>query len=76
MSAIITIKDNGSIRIEGQFELCDAAGNRFDLGGRTSVSLCRCGHSGNMPFCDGKHASCGFESKVVATALPPVQTKA
>ena len=75
MTTKITIKDNGSIRVEGEFEILDPAGNRFDLAGRTSISLCRCGASNNKPFCDGSHKSCQFDSKVVAVALPPVQAK-
>ena len=37
-------------------------GNEFDLGGKETIALCRCGHSENRPFCDGAHKSCGFES--------------
>ena len=28
---------------------------------RNRVTLCRCGQSKNKPFCDGTHASVGFE---------------
>ena len=51
----ITVNKNGSLRVEGEFTICDAEGNAFDLAGRTSISLCRCGQSGNKPFCDGTH---------------------
>ena len=71
MSARITVKNNGSLRIEGDFEIVDKDGNKFDLSGRTSISLCRCGLSKNKPFCDSTHKVCGFESEVIAFALPP-----
>jgi CDGSH-type Zn-finger protein len=67
----ITIRNNGSVRIEGDFEICDQEGNIFDLGGRAVVSLCRCGHSANKPFCDGSHKLVPFNSEVKAFALPP-----
>ncbi|MBK9708545.1 MAG: CDGSH iron-sulfur domain-containing protein [Acidobacteria bacterium] len=76
MSTKITVNNNGSLRIEGEFEILDAAGNKYDLSGRTVIGLCRCGQSNNKPFCDGSHARCGFESQVVATVLPPPKPKA
>jgi hypothetical protein len=42
MPTKITINNNGSIRVEGDFEIYDANGNKFDLVGRTTISLCRC----------------------------------
>jgi len=71
MSAKLTIKDNGSIRLEGDFEIFDSKGNKFDLAGRTTVSLCRCGASAKKPFCDGAHSQCGFSSQIEAYALEP-----
>ena len=73
--ATITIRDNGSIRIEGEFTILDQQGRPFDLAGRTTISLCRCGQSGNKPFCDGTHRSCGFASVIEARALPPPAPK-
>jgi len=73
MATKITVKNNGSIRIEGEFEIFDQQGNKFDLAGRTSISLCRCGHSKEKPFCDSSHRMVGFQSEIVARALPPPQ---
>ena len=69
--AKITVRNNGSLRIEGEFTIVDAEGNAFELAGRTSISLCRCGHSENKPFCDGSHKKVSFQSEVKARALPP-----
>ncbi|MBI1806570.1 MAG: CDGSH iron-sulfur domain-containing protein [Ignavibacteria bacterium] len=71
MPTKIIIKNNGSIRVEGDFEICDQNGNKFDLSGRTAISLCRCGHSQNKPFCDSSHKQCEFQSEIVAFTLPP-----
>lgn len=71
MATVLTIKHNGSVRVEGDFVLKDQDGNAFDLGGRTVISLCRCGASQDKPFCDGSHRTCGFVSVVSARALPP-----
>ncbi len=70
----ITINNNGPLRIEGDFVLLDPAGNEFNLAGRTTISLCRCGHSENKPFCDGKHKT-GFDSVCPARELPPPQPR-
>jgi CDGSH-type Zn-finger protein len=71
MPAKITVKKNGSLRVEGDFEIVDMDGKKFDLSGRTSISLCRCGLSNKKPFCDSTHKVCGFASEVIAFALPP-----
>jgi len=69
---IITIKNNGSIRVEGKnFEIRDSAGGVFNLHGREAVSICRCGASQKQPFCDGSHSTCNFKSEVTAFDLPP-----
>jgi CDGSH-type Zn-finger protein/uncharacterized Fe-S cluster protein YjdI len=53
-------KLNGSLKCEGAVRVFDATGtsflNVFD------VSLCRCGHSHNKPFCDGTHKETGFRT--------------
>lgn len=75
MQTKITVKTNGSIRVEGDFELYDINGNKFNLAGRTRVSLCRCGASNDKPFCDGSHRTCGFQSEILARILPPLSSK-
>ncbi len=67
--------NNGPLRIEGDFEIVDPQGKAFGLAGRTALSLCRCGHSANKPFCDGTHAKIGFQSQVHACDLPPPKPK-
>ncbi len=74
-STKLTVMKNGSIRVEGDFEIVDMDGAAFGLGGRERVSLCRCGHSGNKPFCDGAHKTAGFEPNTVAFELPPAPPK-
>lgn len=75
MSTKITVKPNGSLRVEGDFEIFDGTGQKFDLSGRTAISLCRCGQSKDKPFCDSTHKTCGWESVVVAKSLPPPAPK-
>jgi CDGSH-type Zn-finger protein len=71
----VTVRNNGPIRIEGDFTIYDQDGEAFDLAGRTTISLCRCGQSANRPFCDGTHGKCGFESAVLARTLAPPAPK-
>jgi CDGSH-type Zn-finger protein len=66
----LIINNNGSIKIEGDFEIVDTKGNSYGLQGRTVVSLCRCGLSANKPFCDGAHKE-KFLHEAVAFELPP-----
>jgi CDGSH-type Zn-finger protein len=71
----ITVVNNGSLRVEGDFEIVDQEGRPFGLAGRAKVSLCRCGQSTTKPFCDSTHKTCGFESLVVAFEMPPPKPK-
>ena len=66
----ITVNSNGSLKIEGDFEIVDRSGNNYDLGGREVLGICRCGLSKTKPFCDGSHNG-HFEHDAQAFALPP-----
>ena len=72
----IIVRNNGPLRVEGDgIEIVDQDGKAFGLAGRIVVSLCRCGHSENKPFCDGTHNKIGFNSEVAARDLPPPAPK-
>jgi len=66
----VTIKtrENGPLLVTGPFKLIDHVGNTYDLTGKDTVALCRCGQSSSKPFCDGSHRGCGF---VAAQLAPP-----
>jgi CDGSH-type Zn-finger protein len=66
----LTVNNNGSLKVEGEFEIVDVNGKVYGLAGREIVSLCRCGRSNNKPFCDGSHKEY-FEHQAQAFDLPP-----
>ena len=55
---LVAIKPNGPARVSGGARIEHEDGSAIDEGER--VSLCRCGHSAAMPFCDGSHKEVGF----------------
>ena len=65
----ISVRNDGSIKVEGDFEIFDQEGRAFGLGGRTTIALCRCGHSESKPFCDGAHKKINFQSMIQARDL-------
>ena len=58
----ITIQalDNGPYLVGGPASFVDANGTGYETGLTEPVFLCRCGGSGNKPFCDGTHQKRGF----------------
>ena len=65
-----TVNRNGSLKIEGDFEIVDKNGGLYGLQGREIISLCRCGLSQNKPFCDGSHKG-HFGHEASSFDLPP-----
>jgi hypothetical protein len=51
--AIIEVIDFGPLKITGNFLLKDLKRDKEDSPGE--VWLCRCGKSGNKPYCDDSH---------------------
>jgi CDGSH-type Zn-finger protein len=63
----ITPTDDGPYLVAGSATLVDADGNTYEVG--DPIALCRCGHSGTKPFCDGAHERAGFAAQERARAL-------
>jgi len=57
----ITERENGPLVAKGISRLVGEAGEPIEV--KEVMALCRCGHSGNKPFCDGSHKTAGFESR-------------
>ena len=53
-------KRDGPLQVNGTVRLCNSAGET--LATETRFWLCRCGGSGNKPFCDGTHKHNRFSS--------------
>ena len=51
---------NGPLLLSGGVRILDADGAVLYEGER--AALCRCGQSGNKPFCDGTHKKVGFRA--------------
>jgi len=57
----VTLRPSGAYRIEGPFELLDDAGMPYTVPppekyrGKSYFSLCGCGLSQSLPYCDGSH---------------------
>jgi CDGSH-type Zn-finger protein len=49
---------SGPLWVKGCIPLISADESQYEV--RNRVTLCRCGHSENKPFCDGSHISEGF----------------
>lgn len=57
--SIKPLKD-GPLYVTGNLEVCAGSGRMVKKTNKTA--LCRCGHSANKPFCDGKHKSVNFQA--------------
>lgn len=76
----IVIRKDGPYIVSGNVELTEQIissqrndykmnqGRIFDAG--ETYSLCRCGHSKNMPFCDGSHEHIHFDGTETASRKP------
>jgi uncharacterized Fe-S cluster protein YjdI len=53
----ITATANGPLQVRGDFEVVAPDGT---VHRQPACALCRCGQSGNKPWCDGSHVRAGF----------------
>ncbi len=51
---------NGPLLLSGPIEIVTGTGKTVNR--TASTALCRCGQSGNKPYCDGTHAKVGFQA--------------
>ncbi|MBT8408095.1 MAG: CDGSH iron-sulfur domain-containing protein [Alphaproteobacteria bacterium] len=56
----ITPRENGPLVVTDPPVLRRRGGDEIDT--KDVAALCRCGQSGNKPFCDGSHNAAGFDS--------------
>jgi len=54
----VRIMKDGPIVVEGKFRILGKDG--LELKPSQMTSFCRCGHSKDMPYCDGAHRKVGF----------------
>ncbi len=54
----VAISNDGPIWVRGGVPVVGPDGEPYEV--RNRQTLCRCGHSGNKPFCDGTHKEIGF----------------
>ena len=74
MPITMNFRKNGPVMVTGdlsELELTDGDGNPYEvkpyeLGGKPTVVLCRCGGSVNKPYCDGTHSKIGFQAAEAA----------
>lgn len=64
MTKEVNAKENGPYLISGTATYIDTTGNEQTTQG-SMIALCRCGQSGNKPFCDGTHKKVGFEAPAI-----------
>lgn len=86
----ITVTPNGPYLVEGAIPLSHQhivtnaqgeslswrAGKAVAAPAAPAYGLCRCGHSGTQPFCDGSHQRVGFDGTETASRAPYAQQAA
>lgn len=61
IDAEVRVMEDGPLVLKGNFKIYDTNGK--ELRHLRMTSLCRCGASGDLPYCDGTHRKTGFIAK-------------
>jgi CDGSH-type Zn-finger protein len=69
-ASIVLVEDpsmgvSGPLFVRGGIPVFSADGTAYEV--RNRVTLCRCGNSGNKPFCDGSHIGAEFRDEGAPT---------
>lgn len=74
---LVRVRENGPLALHGELLLAapsaapgPAASREADHVPELRLTLCRCGQSARKPYCDGSHASTGFEASGEAPTRP------
>ncbi len=67
-SPLINPSENGPYIVKGLETLTNSKGETLST--KPTIALCRCGGSANKPFCDGTHATNGFNSQKLEGRTP------
>jgi len=59
VETIVEVTPNGPLMVYGNIKVKDAAGNETTK--HKVTAFCRCGGSGNKPYCDGTHQKVDFK---------------
>lgn len=67
----VHVTKNGPFTVKGPVRLLGTDSSEWlDLPEDKPVALCRCGHSGSKPFCDGSHSKSDFDSNPTPETAP------
>jgi CDGSH-type Zn-finger protein len=76
MTITITVRKNGSLGITAedaaQIRLVDHDGTPLQMPEGKAISICRCGQSQRMPFCDSSHKQSGWVSADIGCRVEPL----
>jgi CDGSH iron-sulfur domain-containing protein 3 len=66
MADTLIVNANGPYETVGPLTIVDPTGQEVEVPEGKHVFLCRCGGSGDKPFCDGTHEKNRFQADAAA----------